>query len=279
MDPQRPPRDASPRALWRGVPELGEAPKTTTRRRLRRLLVGLGVLAGACVLTAFIARAVMDRPRPVPTGDDPEPLATRLEAAIALPAWENTGAVRFEFGGRHRHLWDRRASLVEVRWGETVARIRLSDGQGEAFAGGTRLEGEAAEDAFTKAYGLWANDSFWLNPFEKLRDEGVSLGVAPLEGGGEGLLVSYASGGVTPGDAYLYTLGDDGRPSRWQMWVQILPIGGIPVTWEGWETLATGAVVATRHVAGGITLELTGVEGAATLGELTGGQDPFFRIR
>ncbi len=249
------------------------------RQRLKRALRVLGVVLGACLLSGVIAGAVMHRSRPTASGADPEPLAARVEAAIDLPAWQRTGAVRWTFAGRHRHLWDRQGSLAEVRWGETVARIRLADGQGEAFEAGRRLQGNAARNACAQAYGLWANDSFWLNPLEKLRDDGVTLGVAPVDDGDPGLLVSYASGGVTPGDAYLFDLGADGRPTQWRMWVQILPIGGVPTSWEGWETLATGAAVATQHHMGGIALELTEVEGAASLGELTGGQDPFHRIR
>ncbi|MEM1418055.1 MAG: hypothetical protein AAGH15_24375 [Myxococcota bacterium] len=248
-------------------------------RRLRRALAVLGLLVGGCLLTAVIAGAIADAPRPVAIeGRDPEPLAARVEAAVDLAAWERTGAVRWDFGGRHQHLWDRRRSLAEVRWGDTVARIRLADRSGEAYEAGERLEGAAARAACEKAYGFWANDSFWLNPLAKLRDEGVTLGVAALEEGGEGLLVSYASGGVTPGDAYLWELGTDGKPTRWRMWVQILPVGGVPASWDGWEALPTGAVIATRHALGPVTLEITDLEGAETLGELTGGRDPFFRL-
>jgi hypothetical protein len=96
-----------------------------------------------------------------------------------------------------------------------------------------------------------------------------------LDDGTRGLLVSYASGGVTPGDAYLWIVGDDGLPRAWKMWVTVIPIGGVQASWERWITLSTGARVATRHAMGPITLELTDVEGASTLGELEPGDDPF----
>ena len=50
------------------------------------------------------------------------------------------------------------------------------------------------------------------------------------------------------------------------MWVQIIPIGGIEVTWEGWKELSTGAKVATEHEGWGRLMTfITNVEGAEDL--------------
>lgn len=49
-------------------------------------------------------------------------------------------------------------------------------------------------------------------------------------------------------------------------WVQIIPVAGIEVTWEGWQELSTGAKVATEHEGGGRLMTfITNVEGAETL--------------
>jgi hypothetical protein len=56
----------------------------------------------------------------------------------------------------------------------------------------------------------------------------------------------------------------------------VIPVGGVSTTWEGWQTLSTGARIATRHVGPfGLTMQLEDVEGAATLEELVGEPDPF----
>ena len=87
--------------------------------------------------------------------------------------------------------------------------------------------------------------------------------------------MEYTSGGLTPGDAYLWQLGEDGLPSAWRMWTSNLPRGGMRASWESWVELATGARVATRHELALGRVDITDLDGAATLGELEPGPDPF----
>jgi hypothetical protein len=235
---------------------------------------GLGGLVALAGVSLWIAH----EPRPEGTeGPAAEALARRMEEAVDLEAWARTGAVRWTFAGRHEHLWDRDRSVARVRWGEGVeALIHVGTGRGRAYRGGREVGGAEARAILEEARAKWINDSFWLHPIAKLRDEGVTRARVVLEDGTEALLVRYASGGLTPGDAYLWIPGEDGLPREWRMWVSILPIGGVSTTWEGWETLATGAKISTRHEGPlGLTLELTDVAGAETLAALTGGADPF----
>ena len=97
------------------------------------------------------------------------------------------------------------------------------------------LEGKEKEKAIQTAWSLFANDSFWLVAPYKIRDSGTSRKVIILENGEKGLLVTYSSGGVTPGDSYLWILDEDGRPKSWKMWVKIIPVGGLEFTWENWQ--------------------------------------------
>lgn len=201
-------------------------------------------------------------------------------AAVGGEAWARTGAVRWTFAGRHRHLWDRARGYARVRWDDVDARLRLGDRSGVVTRGGRRLEPEEARALLDEAYGRWVNDSFWLNPVVKVFDEGVRRELVELEGdlpagaSRQGLLVTYTSGGLTPGDAYLWIVDAQGRPLAWRMWVSIVPIGGLEVSWERWVTLGTGARVATLHRLGPLRLELTDVAGAADLSTLAA-DDPF----
>ena len=241
-------------------------------RRTATIIAWCAVVLGSIVLAVCVALIVSDEPRPRGrSGADAEDLSRRLEQAVALDAWERTGAVRWTFAGEHEHLWDRERDVARVRWDDVEVLVHEGSASGRAYRGGVEVEGEDARSLLERGNAAWINDSFWLNPIAKLRDEGVTR--SDIDGA---LLVEYSSGGLTPGDAYLWFLGDDGAPVRFRLWVSILPIGGVEATWEGWVDLATGARISTRHRGPlGLVLELTDVEGAATLAELEPGPDPF----
>lgn len=246
----------------------------TWRRIGRRFAVGtVLVLTGTLAVTYL----VVDQPRPRGrVGPAAEALAARLEAAVDVEAWNETGAVRFVFAGRHHHLWDRRRDFARVRWGDVEALLHAGRPSGRAYRNGRELHGSEARSVLQDAHAHWINDTFWLNPLAKLRDPGVELSLVDLEDGREALLVTYASGGLTPGDAYLWLPGAEDRPSAWRLWVSIIPLGGLEVGWTGWSRLSTGAWVSTRHpTALGWTLELSEVRGAADLRSLVPGSDPF----
>ncbi|MCA9608852.1 MAG: hypothetical protein KC619_24780 [Myxococcales bacterium] len=244
-------------------------------RRLKKLFAWLAIGLGALVLVLCVALISQDEPRPTgETGEGAEALAARIEEAVDLGAWARTGAVRWSFAG-HEHLWDRRRGLCRVRFDDVEVLIREGGSAGRAYRGGVEVTGREGQSLRDDAYAYWVNDSFWLNPLAKLHDEGTTRRlVAPNQ-----LLIEYGSGGLTPGDAYLWHVGEDGRPTAWQLWVSIFPIGGVRTTWDGWVTLDTGARISTRHVAAfGLVVSLTDVAGAETLEALVGADDPFAPI-
>lgn len=215
---------------------------------------------------------------PLPTGE-PGPradaLARRMEAAVNAAAWERTGAVRWTFAGRHDHLWDRQRHLARVRWDASEVLVDLDSRRGLAYRDGLRLKPDEAAELVETAWSYWVNDAFWLNPLAKLFDAGTTRAWVPQADGSAALLVTYASGGATPGDSYLWFPDAQGRPRAWQMWVSILPVGGVGTSWEGWIRLATGAQISTRHRIAFFTLEISNVVGAAALADLEPGPDPF----
>ena len=212
-------------------------------------------------------------------GEAAERMAAEAERAVNLAAWRETKALRWTFAGIHDHLWDRERGFARVVRGKRkVLLVLAGEGtSGRAWEGERELSGSELESRLQWAWTQWCNDSFWLNPVAKFRDPGTNrLDCGTNESGQRLLMIRYDSGGVTPGDRYVWELGPDGLPQRWKMWVSILPVGGVDATWEGWETLATGAKVATDHeLLFGIHLKLTDVKGATSLKDIEPGPDPF----
>ncbi len=247
------------------------------KRVLLRTVLGSVVLAVAAFGVLFLKLR-----HPLPTGvpgAGADALAHEIERAVDTDAFARTGAVRWTFRRERTHLWDRARDRARVRWGAHEVLLDLRRKDGRAFTDGQALSGAPAKALVETAYKGFINDSFWLNPLSKLFDEGVTRSVVQHEGA-DALLVHYASGGVTPGDSYLWILDESRRPRAWRMWVSVLIVPGAEMTWEGWTRLPTGAWISTSHrLAGREVVTLTDLAAAATLAELEPGPDPFAPLR
>lgn len=247
---------------------------------MRRLRWPLGLLALFLLLGTTLVACLSHRlPAGLP-GPEAEALAHRVEHAVDLTGWGRTRAVRFVFRKDTQHLWDRDRGLDRVRFLGTRDEVLLDINaqRGRAYRQGKELLGEARDKLVKQAYARFCNDSFWLNPLAKLFDEGVTRTrfVGPE---GESLIVHYASGGVTPGDTYQWLIGEGDLPRAWRLFVQVLKIRGLELSWEGWIDLSSGGKLATRHRLGAIEgVKISDLAGAATLVELEPGPDPFVAL-
>lgn len=236
---------------------------------MRKTLKIIGILFAGLVLLALVAGWIANAPRPEGApGPEADAMARKMQDAIHLEAWNNTRFLRWSFPGGHDYVWDKEAGLVQVKWGNTEVLLRTSGPSGKAWKNRQPLEGAAADAAIQEAWAYFCNDSFWLNAPAKVFDPGTQRALVTTESGKKALLVTYESGGVTPGDAYLWHLKADGTPERYEMWVSIIPIGGLDATWESWETLSTGAKIATGHDLGIYKMELGNVQGGTQLEDI-----------
>jgi hypothetical protein len=245
---------------------------------MRRFLRVAAWIVGTLALVVAILWLTLRHPLPTGgvAGEAADALAHDLERAVGIDAWTRTGAVRWSFRGKFHHLWDRTRSFDRVRWGRNEVLLDVARHAGRAYRDGAEVT-DAAETRrlVDKAYGAFINDSFWLNPLAKFFDDGVTRERVELDGRAA-LVIHYGKGGLTPGDRYVWLPGDDGRPRAWRLYVSVIPIKGLQMSWDGWQTLATGAQIATTHRALGLTaVHLDDVAGAATVTELEPGPDPF----
>lgn len=220
---------------------------------IRKLLIALFAILIFGALIVILTVKILEPVQPeAEAGPEAQALAKKIENAIRINSWRNTAAVSFVFTLRgNRHFRDLQRDFVEVVFGAEGRETRvLYDNRSRKYIafqrgdnGERRLDGAEAAKAFELAYKYHVNDIFWLNPFVTFGAPGAVVKKA----GDRALLLTFESGGVTPGDAYLIVTDESGLPQRWNMWVQILPLKGLEFTFENWIELETGAMVALDH--------------------------------
>lgn len=203
---------------------------------MKRILKYLGLFLLGLIVLGVIAGFVAHQPMPQgESGPAADALARKMETAVNKAAWDSTRFVSWRFISGTTYLWDKDRQAVLVEWGDNKVYLKTTDQSGKAFKNGVEVkDAEEKKKMLENAWSQFANDSFWLCAPMKAFNPGTSREVVALEDGSQGLLVRYSSGGVTPGDSYLWHLDESGLPKAWQMWVQIIPVGGLKFTWEDW---------------------------------------------
>jgi hypothetical protein len=235
---------------------------------MKRLFKGIGIVIGLGILGLGFGYCKLNKPMPVSVvpvatenqAPEAEVLTDKMFTALNKQAWDQTGWIKWTFKDKHHFIWDRSREMVLVKWDDKEVTLNLKDQSGKVMENGKEVTGDAATAHRKSAWSMFCNDSFWLIAPYKARDKGTERSVVALENGGRGLMVKYTDGGVTPGDSYLWTLDEAGTPLNYQMWVKIIPIGGLKSTWEQWTTLPTGAKIATSHKLPTIDLTITGLD-------------------
>ena len=184
-----------------------------------------------------------DLPKGV-TGQEADALARKMLTSLNFEAFKQTEYMEWSFRDAHHYKWNKAANTVEVSWDNIVVSLDT-----KVPANSLVLQASDAEDSHTliqTAFDYFNNDSFWLVAPYKVFDPGVRRSIVKHEGK-DALLITYTSGGSTPGDSYLWILDDTGRPKSYKMWVDIIPLGGLEASWDAWITSSTGAQLSTQH--------------------------------
>ena len=201
----------------------------------------------------------------LPTGQqgaEADQLATHMLQALNEAAYLSTDYLEWTFKGSHHYKWYKSKNTCEVYWDNFTVILDLENhNNSKVFVVEQEYNGVEKHDYINKAETYFNNDSFWLVAPYKVFDKGVERRLVRTEDGKDALLVTYTSGGSTPGDSYLWHFDDYGKPKSYQMWVDILPIEGLEATWENWVTTESGAQLPTFHKLLFLGLEMGDVKG------------------
>jgi hypothetical protein len=218
-------------------------------KRFLKILLWTG---GIAIIGLLIVYLTLNKKQPTgENGENAEAFAQKMALAINKVAWDSTDWVKWTYREKNHYTWDKSNGLVQVSWEDYIVLLQTADQRGTAKKANVQIYGDEAKIALDKAWKLFCNDSYWLNAPVKIFDSGVTRSIIDLDNGKKGLKVLYSSGGVTPGDSYVWHCDENGLPHLFEMWVQILPVGGLQATWEDWVTLPTGAKISTKHLIAG----------------------------
>ena len=247
------------------------------KRKVLKVLKVLGIIISVLIMVFLVLFLMFNEPLPQgEQGAGADALAEKMLVAIHKSDWDSTGVVQWSFRDSHHFLWDKKRNWVRVQWADNEVFVILDELKGVAFKDGKKLEDNKADKLVKKAWAFFANDSFWMNAPSKVFDKGTERRLVKMENGKEALLITYTSGGKTPGDSYLWILDENGLPQSWKMWVKIIPIGGVQTTWQDWQTLETGAKIAqSHHFNEKINIPITDLKGAKDLKTFGLENDPF----
>lgn len=238
------------------------------------LLISLVFIGGCAILGLSESEPTATT---VSNSSEADLLADKMMASVNKKAWDETKWISWTFKGAHSFLWDKKRNWCKVTWGggEKEVLLKMDEIAGKAFINGTPADAEKNQKMVKTAWSHFCNDSFWLNAIVKAKDLGTERSIVELDDGRKGLKVQYTSGGVTPGDAYVWILDENNRPTSYKMWVKIIPIGGLEFTWEDYETLESGALIAKLHKSSMLNLDISNLKSGETFKDFGLNEDPF----
>ena len=212
---------------------------------MKKFIKGLALLL--VIVLALLAILFVVENESLPTGEKgekAEALAQKIQKALNQKAFEKTEVLEWSFRNKNDYKWYKRAGYVDVSWeGNTVRLYPNTLKQSRVLQ---NAENKPAAELINYAFKNFNNDSFWLLAPYKLKDKGTERSLVNYEGK-EALLVTYTSGGSTPGDSYLWLVDSNYVPTSFKMWTSIIPIGGVEATWGDWQQTEAGILLPQSH--------------------------------
>ena len=212
---------------------------------MKKILKGIGIFLALIIIIGAIFYVTKNENLPTGTkGEKAEALANKMAKALNYEAYNNAEVLKWSFRNQHFYKWHKSENIVEVSWDDNKVILNTKNPKkSEVFVADKKTENQ---ELIQTATDYFNNDSFWLVAPFKVFDAGVERSVVK-HNNEDALLITYTSGGSTPGDSYLWILDENGFPSSYKMWTSIIPIGGIEASWSDWKKTEAGFQLPTKH--------------------------------
>ena len=189
-------------------------------------------------------------------------LANKMLDALDHEAFDNTSYLEWTFKNKNHYKWNRTGGTCDVIWKDFKVTLSFNEGiNHKAYVHNFEVYDAQANNLMKTALKKFNNDSFWLIAPYKIFDPGTERRLVKLDNGEDAVLVTYTSGGSTPGDSYLWLLEPSGKPYAFKMWASSLPVKGLKASWNEWIVARSGATLPTKHRILFLNLDMGEVKG------------------
>ena len=192
-------------------------------------------------------------------GQEADNLAQQILEKLNYNAFKKTKRIDWTFAGTHSYQWHKNEDYVIVTTNSSKVKLNLKDYNSSEITSPENYDEVEKQEIIQSAIKNFNNDSFWLIAPYKLMDEEVERRIVNYKSQ-DALLVTYTSGGTTPGDSYLWIVDKNYRPKFFKMWVSIIPIGGLSAKWKDWVNTQSGMILSTKKTVLGLPIEITNLE-------------------
>ena len=225
---------------------------------MKRILKVSGVILLSIILLITIAGFIISEDLPEgKRGPEADELAGKILEELNYKAYQETSFISWTFAGIHSYDWYKAENYVIVTSGDDKIKLDLNDySKSEIISSDTSNPNELIETSIKN----FNNDSFWLIAPFKLMEDNVERRIVEGDNGDKNLLVTFTSGGSTPGDSYLWKVDENYRPVSYKMWVSVIPVGGLEAKWKDWVETQSGVILSTEKSIFGIPISITNLE-------------------